>query len=72
MLLPTLVLTLTIIGLAIIGMGLRVIFVKNGEFRGSCASNNPALKNETGDCPVCGKTPEEDCKREDVELSKIS
>ena len=63
MLLPTLILTLAIIGLAVIGLGLRVIFVKNGEFRGTCASSNPMLKNEMGDCPVCGKTPEEECKQ---------
>lgn len=36
--------------------------VTGKEFRGTCATNNPMLKNKVGDCTVCGKTPEEDCK----------
>lgn len=36
--------------------------VTGKEFRGSCASNNPMLKNQIGECSVCGKKPEEDCK----------
>ena len=53
-----------IIGLAFIGIALRLIFVKGGEFRGSCASNNPMLKNEIGECTVCGAKPEEECKND--------
>lgn len=37
-------------------------FMKGREFRGSCASNNPLLKDKFGACTVCGKTPEVDCK----------
>ena len=36
--------------------------VTGNEFRGTCASNNPMLKNKVGDCEVCGKRPEEDCQ----------
>jgi hypothetical protein len=36
--------------------------VTGDEFRGTCASNNPMLKNKVGNCDVCGKTPEQDCK----------
>jgi hypothetical protein len=36
--------------------------VTGKEFRGTCSSNNPMLKNEIGTCTVCGKKPEEDCK----------
>jgi hypothetical protein len=36
--------------------------VTGQEFRGSCSTNNPMLKNEIGECTVCGKKPEEDCK----------
>jgi len=36
--------------------------VTGNEFRGSCATNNPMLKNNIGECGVCGKKPEEDCK----------
>jgi len=32
------------------------------EFRGTCASNNPLLKSELGECTLCGKKTGEDCK----------
>ncbi|MCP4125046.1 MAG: hypothetical protein GY751_25190 [Bacteroidetes bacterium] len=57
--------TILIIGLAFAGIGLRILLVKGGEFRGSCATNNPMLKNEIGECTVCGAKPEEACKSED-------
>ncbi|MBK9734932.1 MAG: hypothetical protein IPO92_08190 [Saprospiraceae bacterium] len=48
-------------GLSFLMINLRHI-VTGKEFRGSCASNNPMLKNQIGECTVCGKKPEEDCK----------
>lgn len=52
-------------GLSFIMMNIRHI-VTGQEFRGSCASNNPMIKNEIGECTVCGKMPEEDCKMPEV------
>lgn len=43
-------------------MSARILLKKGGEFRGTCASNNPMLKNELGECTVCGKTPTADCE----------
>ncbi|MBC6996500.1 hypothetical protein QWY85_18440 [Neolewinella lacunae] len=40
--------------------------VTGNEFRGTCASNNPMLKNKVGSCEVCGKSPDEDCKMPDL------
>lgn len=40
--------------------------VTGNEFRGTCASNNPMLKDELGECSVCGKKPEEECKMPEV------
>lgn len=53
-----------IFGALIAGMVLMNIayLIKGREFRGSCASNNPLLKDKFGSCTVCGKAPEEDCK----------
>ena len=34
------------------------------EFRGTCASDNPMLKNEIGECTVCGTKPGDACKNE--------
>jgi hypothetical protein len=47
-------------------INIRHIFTGN-EFRGTCATNNPMLKNEIGDCTVCGKKPDEDCKMPELE-----
>ena len=52
-------------GLSFILINIRGI-VKGEEFRGTCATNNPMLKSEIGDCTVCGKRPEEDCKMPEV------
>ena len=40
--------------------------VTGQEFRGTCATNNPMLKNKIGDCTVCGKTADEACKMPEV------
>jgi hypothetical protein len=54
-------------GLSFAMIATRIILVKDGEFRGTCASNNPMLKNEIGECSVCGKKPGEECKGDSVE-----
>jgi len=53
-------------GVSFILINLRQV-VSGKEFRGTCASNNPMLKDQLGECSVCGKKPEEDCKMPDVE-----
>ncbi len=50
-----------VFGLSFILINIRHIFTGQ-EFRGSCASNNPMIKNEMGECSVCGKLPDEACK----------
>ncbi len=41
--------------------------VTGNEFRGTCSSNNPMLKNKIGDCEVCGKKADEACKMPEVD-----
>ena len=36
------------------------------DFRGTCATNNPMVKNNFGDCTVCGKKADEACKMPEV------
>lgn len=55
-------------GVSFILINLRQV-VSGKEFRGTCASNNPMLKNKLGECGVCGKKPEEDCKMPDIEAA---
>lgn len=51
----TVLLAIGLIALFFIGMSVRMIFLKNGEFKGTCASQNPYLKNEGATCGYCGK-----------------
>ncbi|MDE2995995.1 MAG: membrane or secreted protein [Bacteroidota bacterium] len=53
-----------VLGLAVGGLSLRILAVKDGEFRGTCGTNNPMLSDKLGPCTVCGKKPGEACKRE--------
>jgi hypothetical protein len=52
-------------GISFILINLRQV-VTGKEFRGTCASNNPMLKNKIGECSVCGKDPDEECKMPEV------
>ena len=62
----TLILIFGIFGVSFLLLNLRHL-VTGKEFRGTCASNNPMIKDKFGNCSVCGKSPEEDCKMPEVE-----
>lgn len=48
-------LTLSIFALFFILMSVRLLLVKNGEFRGTCATQSPFLAKEGITCGYCGK-----------------
>jgi hypothetical protein len=48
-------LTIGIFGLFFVLMSVRLLFLKNGEFRGTCASQSPWLNKEGIRCGYCGK-----------------
>ena len=50
------IISLVIFGLFFALMSVRLIFLKNGEFRGTCASQSPFLAKEGIVCGYCGKT----------------
>ena len=58
--------TIALLGLGFAGIAIKIWGKKGGKFEGTCASNNPMLKNELGDCKMCGKKPDEDCKMPDI------
>lgn len=62
MVLNTVFLTIAIVMVSFALISIRIIFIKNGDFRGSCSSNNPMLRNELGECSVCGKKADEVCQ----------
>ena len=47
------------------GIGIKILFKKNGKFSGTCASQSPLLNKEGEACGICGAKPEEECKNEE-------
>ncbi|MFQ3369046.1 MAG: hypothetical protein ACI8PF_000329 [Flavobacteriaceae bacterium] len=58
--------TIFFLGLAILGISIKIWAKKDGEFSGTCASQNPVLNKNNDPCGYCGKLPEEfkDCSAE--------
>ena len=63
--LSTLVIIFVVFLVAFVLINLRQV-VTGQEFRGTCATNNPMIKDQMGECTVCGKKPEEACKMPEV------
>lgn len=60
-------LTIGILGLAVAGIAIKIWSKKDGEFAGTCASQNPFLNKEGEACGFCGKLPsEQDCKKDSM------
>ena len=59
-----LLLTLGLLALGILGITIKIWAKKDGEFAGTCASQNPMLNKQGEACGFCGKTPDEfkDCE----------
>ena len=51
-----LLLSIVLIGLAFIGISIKLLVKKDGKFSGTCASQSPFLDNSNEPCGVCGKT----------------
>lgn len=70
---PTLILTLILVGLFFVGMSVRLILLKNGEFKGTCASQSPFLNKDGVKCGYCGKDMRagESCGNPDNEVDKV-
>jgi len=63
----TLIATMVIVGAFFVLMGVRLIFIKDGEFKGTCATQNPYLKQAGIKC-ACGK--EGGCENEGNDSEK--
>ena len=59
-------LTLLLIIFSVFGLSFLLINIRHivtgKEFRGTCATNNPMIKNQIGECSLCGKKPDEECQ----------
>jgi hypothetical protein len=58
-------LSIIMLALAFAGISIKIWAKKDGEFAGTCASNNPLLQEEGASCGICGARPSEKCKSED-------
>ena len=57
--------TTALVGLAFLGIAIKIWGKKGGEFSGTCASQSPFLNTDNQPCSFCGKLPDEqECKRE--------
>jgi hypothetical protein len=45
-----------VLALFFILMSVRLLFLKDGEFKGTCASQSPFLNKDGVTCGYCGKT----------------
>ncbi|MEX1002646.1 MAG: membrane or secreted protein [Crocinitomicaceae bacterium] len=55
-----------LLALGFAGIAVKIWGKKNGEFAGTCASNNPLINGEGESCSFCGARPEEQCKNEEA------
>lgn len=51
-----------LLALAFAGIAIKIWAKKDGQFAGTCASNNPVLQEEGAVCGLCGAAPSEQCK----------
>lgn len=58
-------LTIALLGLAFLGIAIKIWAKKDGKFAGTCASQSPFLNQDGEACGMCGKLPsEQDCKND--------
>lgn len=53
-----------LLSICVAGIAIKILVKKNGEFSGTCASNNPFLNKNDEPCSYCGAAPNEGCKSE--------
>ena len=61
------------VGLFFVLMSVRLILLKNGEFKGTCASQSPFLNKEGITCGYCGREVKQgdSCTNSESEVEKV-
>jgi|TARA_B110000003_G_scaffold154176_1_gene154876 hypothetical protein len=57
-------LAIALLGIGVAGIAIKILLKPGGEFTGTCASNNPMLRDDQGGCTVCGARPQDACQSE--------
>ena len=61
----TIIVSIILVSLGVLGICIKILLKKNGQFSGTCASNNPFLNKERERCGYCGADPGERCRKEE-------
>ena len=59
----TIIISIILVALSIIGIAIKILIQKNGKFSGTCASNSPFLNQNGEKCSYCGADPGEKCNK---------
>lgn len=54
-------LSIGLLALSFAGIAIKIWAKKDGQFAGTCASNNPMLQEKGANCGLCGAKPQEQC-----------
>ena len=54
-------LSIFLLAIAFAGIAVKILIKKDGQFAGTCASNNPMIQEKGGNCGLCGAKPDEKC-----------
>ena len=61
----TVFISIFLVCLCFLAICVKIILIKNGQFSGTCASNNPFLNKNGEKCSYCGADPGDQCKKEE-------
>ena len=56
------VIAIALVAMAVAGIAIKMLVKKDGQFAGTCSSNNPLLQNDDGACSICGARSNQKCK----------
>ena len=62
----TAVMAIVFLAIAFAGIAIKILLKKDGQFAGTCASNNPLLQEQGASCGLCGARPDEQCMQDDL------
>lgn len=65
-----LLITIVLMALAFAGIAIKIWAKKDGQFSGTCASQNPYLNQDGEACSYCGKMPEEQTNCNDTQPAR--
>ena len=66
----TIILSVFFVALCFAAICVKILIQKNGQFSGTCASNNPLLNKDGEKCSYCGQTQETYAKKEEKPSEK--